>query len=124
MNKVEKVDVGINNLQIFRDLSVAIEEKQPGPPRRIDGLTVGFVEMQQAPPHGGEMHPDGDEILHVLAGRLLLVYDSAQDQPLQLCAGDTCVIRQGEWHRLQVLEPAKLIHITPGPRGEARSVER
>ncbi|MEM9620287.1 MAG: cupin domain-containing protein [Pseudomonadota bacterium] len=120
MKSVLKVDMSRHNLLIHPDLQIDAAEKTSGPPQRISGLTLGVVDMAQPPPHGGEMHPDGDEVLYVVSGRIRLIYDNAPDLPMVLAAGDACIIPAGEWHRLEVLEPARLIHVTPGPGGDAR----
>ena len=91
------------------------------PPERIDGLTVGIVHMTENPPHGGEMHPDGDELLYVISGRVQVIGDS-DPEPLPLAAGDACLVPKGEWHRVDMLEPTTLLHITPGPGHEHRPV--
>ncbi|MGH9047572.1 MAG: hypothetical protein ACRDVW_09720, partial [Acidimicrobiales bacterium] len=42
-----------------------------GPPNRIDGHTLGVVGIDDGPPpHDGEMHPDGDELLYLISGRI------------------------------------------------------
>jgi mannose-6-phosphate isomerase-like protein (cupin superfamily) len=118
--KVERIDVSRFVLEIRRDLSVSPRMRKPGPPERIDGMTVGIQMITADAPHGGEMHPDGDEILYVASGRMRLTGDSEPDAPLELGPGDACIVRKGEWHRLSVVESALLVHITPGPRGEHR----
>jgi quercetin dioxygenase-like cupin family protein len=118
MTKIERVDVSRFVLDIHRDLSVSTRARKPGPPERIDGMTVGIQMITEDAPHDGEMHPDGDEILYVASGRMRLSGDS--DAPIELGPGEACIVRRGEWHRLSVVEPALLVHITPGPRGAAR----
>src|SRR2546421_4570556 len=41
-----------------------------GPPRRIDGYTVGAPFLTGDAPHDGEMHPDADELLFLISGRV------------------------------------------------------
>jgi quercetin dioxygenase-like cupin family protein len=120
MSQIIPVDVSSHVLDIHRDLSVTPRKQPPGPPDRIDGVTVGIVDVTRDAPHGGEVHPDGDEILYVVSGRLRVTGDSAPDAPLELGPGDACIVPKGEWHRVTLLEPARLIHITPGPRGDHR----
>jgi len=120
MAAIEPIDPQRFSFDIFRDLSVEPRERQPGPPKRIDGMTVGFVTMAENAPHGGEVHPDGDEILYVISGRVRVTGDSAPDEPLELGPGEACIVRQGEWHQVDVLEPVQLVHITPGPGGDHR----
>ena len=97
-------------------------ERKPGPPARIDGMTAGVVTMENSAPHGGEVHPDGDEILYVISGKVRVTGDSAPDSPLELTAGESCIVKAGEWHKVDVIEKTQLLHITPGPNGDHRSV--
>ena len=120
MARIKPVDVSEYCFDINRDLSVTPRKTPVGPPRRIDGMTVGIVKMDHDAPHGGEVHPDGDEILYVISGRLRVIGESHPDEPVVLKPGDACVVPKGEWHRVQVLEPTQLVHITPGPGGDHR----
>ncbi|XOV90788.1 MAG: cupin domain-containing protein [Pseudomonadota bacterium] len=69
------------------------------------------------------MHPDGDEILHVISGKVRVSCDSSPDEDLILGPGDTCIVPKGEWHKVSLVEETKLIHITPGPNGDHRPLE-
>ena len=120
MNNIIPTDVSRYSFDINRDLSVSTRERKPGPPDRIDGMTVGIVTMEHDAPHGGEVHPDGDEILYVISGRVRVVGDSTPEEPLELGPGSACVVRKGEWHKVAVLEKTQLLHITPGPNGDHR----
>lgn len=120
MSKITRVDVSRYALDVHRDLSVTARARKPGPPERIDGVTVGIVDLTEDAPHGGEVHPDGDEILYVITGRVRVTGESAPDSPIELGAGDACVVAKGEWHRVKLLEPTRLVHITPGPNGDHR----
>ncbi len=44
--------------------------------------------------------------------------------PAQLGPGQACVIPKGEWHKINVLEPGQLLHLTPGPNGDHRPLIR
>lgn len=120
MRRVTKVDAETNRFDISRDLSVTVRKAEPGPPKRIDGMTVGIINMDSDSPHGGEMHPDGDEILYVISGKIRITSDSSPDEPLVLGAGEACVVSKGEWHNVNLVETAQFVHITPGPNGDAR----
>ncbi|MEZ5499093.1 MAG: cupin domain-containing protein [Steroidobacteraceae bacterium] len=120
MANLEPVDVSRFALDIHRDLTVSARTRKSGPPERIDGMTVGFVSVTGDAPHNGEVHPDGDEILYVISGRLRVIGESDPAASLDLGPGDACIVRQGEWHRIQMIEPSLLLHITPGPRGDYR----
>jgi hypothetical protein len=62
MSEIVPVDVKRFALDVHRDLSVSPRERTPGPPVRMDGMTVGFVSVMGDTPHNGEVHPDDDEI--------------------------------------------------------------
>ncbi len=83
-------------------------------------MTVGIQRVTEDAPHGGEMHPDGDEILYVISGRFRVIGDSEPDAPVELGPGDGCVVPRGEWHQVMVVEPGELVNVTPGPRGDHR----
>jgi mannose-6-phosphate isomerase-like protein (cupin superfamily) len=110
------------------DRSISIRAAPPGPPRRIDGYTIGAVACPVGPgPHAGEVHPDGDEFLHVVSGAMELVLDDGDQHAVGvethvvLRAGDAYVVPRGVWHRVEALEPSYLVHVTPGPRGGYRT---
>ena len=83
-------------------------------------MTVGIITITEGAPHRGEVHPDGDEILYVVSGRLQITGESEPNAPIELHPGEACIVRKVEWHRVQVLEKTQLIHITPGPNGDHR----
>jgi mannose-6-phosphate isomerase-like protein (cupin superfamily) len=91
------------------------------PPQRIDGFTVGAPRIAGDPPHGGEMHPDGDELLYLVSGAVTVTLElPGGHTQVDLGAGDAVVVPQGVWHNIATREPGQLIHITPGPNGDAR----
>jgi quercetin dioxygenase-like cupin family protein len=123
MNKITPVDVSRHLFDVHRDLSVSARARKPGPPERIDGMTVGIVTMAHDAPHGGEVHPDGDEILYVISGKVRVLGDSEPDTPVELGPGEACIVPRGEWHRVKIVEPTQLIHMTPGPNGDHRPLQ-
>ena len=92
-----------------------------GRPIRVDGFTVGAPLMEHNPPHRGEVHPDGDELLYVVSGRVEVVLDDGDQDTVgaetrtEVVAGQAFLVPQGVWHRVDVKEPTHLVHITPGP---------
>ncbi len=120
MSGIVPVDVTECSLDILPDFSVEARARMPGPPVRVDGMTLGILTLTEDAPHGGEVHPDGDEILYVISGRLSVTLESQADNPTLLGAGDACIVRRGEWHKVSVLEETRMIHITPGPNGDHR----
>jgi mannose-6-phosphate isomerase-like protein (cupin superfamily) len=116
---------------IDRDWSMTISPAPPGPPKRIDGYTIGVVPSIEGPgPHNGEMHPDGDEFLYVVSGTMALIADDGDqhsvgvETTIILRSGDAYVVPRGTWHRLEAVEPSHLVHVTPGPRGEHRPLSK
>jgi mannose-6-phosphate isomerase-like protein (cupin superfamily) len=112
---------------IARDWSMTITSAPPGPPRRIDGYTIGAIPNIDGPgPHGGEVHPDGDEFLYVVSGAMELILDDGDERSVGvetkvlLRSGDAYLVPRGVWHRLEPVEPSYLVHVTPGPNGGYR----
>ncbi len=122
MEPVTTVSMADHSIDIARDFSITPTRHTPGPPNRMDGFTLGIVEMHEDAPHGGEIHPNGDEFLYVISGRLSVTCEARPGETLELGPGDGCIVKKNEWHNVCVLEPAKLIHLTPGPDGDHRPV--
>jgi mannose-6-phosphate isomerase-like protein (cupin superfamily) len=94
----------------------------PGrPPNRIEGYTVQSSALRGPPPHGGEMHPDADELLYLLSGHIRVRLELKDgDRDVEVRAGQAVVVPRGIWHQIYVDEPGQLLNITPGPGGQAR----
>ena len=120
MAEVRRINPASSVFDIYGNWRIQTREQKPGPPDRIDGMTVGIISMSASAPHGGEVHPDGDELLYVISGRLAVHADSAPEQPVLLQAGEGCIVPAGEWHRVEILEPTQLLYMTPGPNGDHR----
>ena len=120
MARIIPVDASEFSFDIHRNLSIQTRKRKPGPPERIDGMTVGILTLTDDAPHNGEMHPDGDEILYVVSGRLRVTCDSDPEGELILGSGQAGIVPKGEWHKVSILEETQLIHITPGPNGDHR----
>ncbi len=117
----EVLDLGQRVLGLHRDGSAHPIESKPGPPVRIDGYSIGAPFMTREPPHAGEMHPDGDELLLLLSGRVTVVLED-EDPPRRVALepGMALVVPRGVWHKVLLDEPSRLLHVTPGPGGEHR----
>ena len=64
------IDLTADTIGLYRTGDSERIPSHPGPPSRIDGFTVGAPVMTRNAPHGGEMHPDGDELLFLISGRV------------------------------------------------------
>ena len=98
-----------------------VEQVRNRPPRRIDGYTVGAPIITGDAPHNGELHPDADELLYLISGRVKVHLELADgERIIDVEGGQGIVVPRGVWHRIEMQEPGQLIHITPGPGGDHR----
>jgi mannose-6-phosphate isomerase-like protein (cupin superfamily) len=116
---------------ITRERVATIVPAPPGPPKRIDGYTVGVIPELDGPPlHRGEMHPDGDELLYLVSGAIEVILDDGDEHEIGeqtsvvLRGGDALVVPRGVWHQIEVIERAYFVHVTPGPNGGSRPLPR
>jgi mannose-6-phosphate isomerase-like protein (cupin superfamily) len=115
------LDLGTHTLGLGRDGRGRVLPTGDGPPARIDGLSIGAPYLTREPPHGGEMHPDGDELLLLLSGAALVeLEEETGTRRVALAPGQALVVPKGVWHRVRLREPSRLLHVTPGPGGEHR----
>jgi mannose-6-phosphate isomerase-like protein (cupin superfamily) len=112
--------------RLYRDGSSEVVEPAPGPPVRIDGFNVGAPFIDGNAPHRGELHPDGDELLYVISGRVEVILDDGDETAVgterveTLGPGEAFIVPKGTWHRVHVVEPSHFLHVTPGPGGAHR----
>ena len=112
---------------LLRDGTSAVVPSTAGPVR-VDGHTVGVARMDRPPPHRGEVHPDGDELLYLVEGQVEVVLDDGDQDHVgtetrhRFAAGQGFVVPQGVWHRLEFAEPVHLVFVTPGPASGHRPV--
>ncbi len=114
-------DLATATAALFRDGASDVTTTS-GPPRRVDGFVVGMPILTRNPPHNGEMHPDGDELLYLVSGSVEVWYeDGDTEHSFPLRPGEACIVPKGIWHKVRLLEtPSQLLHVTPGPGGEHR----
>ncbi len=110
--------IGLN-----RELEASKVPERPDPAIPIRGVTFGVATMSENSPHGGEMHPDGDEILYLISGRVRVVSPDDPEEDIDVSPGDGLVVPKGMWHRVDIIEPSQIVHVTPGPNNEFRPVE-
>ena len=89
--------------------------------RRLDGYLITVSDIRNDIPHW-EMHPNGDEVLYLLSGKLdILIEQSGREQRVQLRAEKPgVVVPAGAWHRAVVIEPGRLMFVTWGEGTEHR----
>ena len=102
--------------------AVLVERSTWSTPWRIGGYTIELSDLAGGPPmHDGEMHPDADEVLYLISGRIrvrLELDGGAREADVR--AGQALAIPRGTWHLIMVDEPGQLINVTPGPGGQSR----
>ena len=87
----------------YCDGSSEVANAGPANPYGSTDSPLGVLRITRNGPHRGELHPGGDEAT------------SAEEQVEALHPGEAIVVPKGVWHRVDIREPSRLVHITPGP---------
>lgn len=124
MTSPTRFDPATQTVGLTTDLLARIGPMRPDPPDPVEGYTVGVATMPQPAPHGGEMHPDGDEVLYLVSGEATVIFEDPALDDLTVRAGDGLVIPKGVWHRIDFDAPITVVYVTPGPRFEHRPVAK
>ena len=122
MTQPTRFDPECQTVAVGRDLVVELTAAKEDPPAVVNGMTIGIARMSRNSPHGGEMHPDGDEVLYLISGRARVVFEIAEFDDVELFPGQGLVVPKGVWHRVDILEPCEIMYATPGPGGEYRPI--
>ncbi len=117
-----RFDPATQTVGIGTDLTSSTLPQQPDPPVPFAGMTFGVATMTGNSPHGGERHPDGDEILYLVSGRIRIVFIDDPLDDVEMAPGQGLVVPQGLWHRVDIIEPSQIVYLTPGPNNEFRQV--
>lgn len=120
MDKPTRFYPATDTVGVSRDLVATVVPAQPDPPIEVDGITIGIATMSENSPHGGEMHPDGDEVLYLITGHVRVVFEDADYEVVDMHPGQGLIVPKGAWHRVDILEPSQIMYATPGPGGEYR----
>jgi mannose-6-phosphate isomerase-like protein (cupin superfamily) len=73
-----------------------------------------------------EMHPDCDELLHVIEGKIeieVLPQEKGECTISILTAGSFVVVPRGCWHRQRILKRTKEYYLTPGPSLHSTAID-
>ena len=111
-------DPQVDSVGLSHDFRAALVPDRPDPPIAVDGATFGVATMSENSPHRGEMHPDGDEVLYLISGRIRVVFTDDPIDDIDVQPGGGLVIPKGLWHRVDILEPSQIVYLTPGPNNE------
>jgi quercetin dioxygenase-like cupin family protein len=120
MSKAEEFSPKNQTVAINRDLTAETMPARPDPAIAVDGYTFGVASMSENSPHDGEMHPDGDEVLYLISGKVRVTLETDPAQELNMLPGDGMIVPKGIWHRVDIIEPSQIVYLTPGPGGEYR----
>lgn len=123
MNGPTRFDPSSHVVGLGRDLLAALLPERPDPPIPVDGMTFGVAAMAENAPHGGEMHADGDEVLYPVSGRVRVVLLESDAADIEMKPGDGMLVPKGVWHRVDILEPCRIVYLTPGPDNEFRPLD-
>ena len=115
-----KFSPGDYSIGLAHDLTAFKVKERADPPVPVDGLTFGVATMSENSPHGGEMHPDGDEVLYLISGRASVVFLDSPQADIEMNAGEGLIVPRGQWHRVDILELCQIVYLTPGPNNEFR----
>ena len=121
MIKPTKFDPATHSIGLSGDFIASKVAQRPDPQIPVDGATFGIATMSENSPHGGEMHPDGDEVLCLISGHVRVVFLDSPEEDIDVNAGDGLIVPKGLWHRVDILEPSQIVYLTPGPNNEYRS---
>ncbi len=113
----------LNNSVNLTNEQSAVVADNAGPFNTFSGFTFTPVFMSQDAPHGGEMHPDGDEIIFVFSGCIEVTLEFEKHEIVSVAAGEGIVIPKGIWHKVHVVEPVNMATISPGPGFEFRDLQ-
>ncbi|MDJ0700064.1 MAG: cupin domain-containing protein [Woeseiaceae bacterium] len=120
MPKPRRIDPLTHCIGLDRNLDASPQINEHDPEVPVNGLTFGVALMSENAPHGGERHPDGDEVLYLVDGRARLVFTDDPEPDVELEAGDMVVVPRGTWHRVEIIEPCHFVYLTPGLKNEVR----
>lgn len=122
MTGAVRFDPSSHAVALTRELVATLVPEIPDPPVAVHGVTVGVATMSRDAPHAGEMHADGDEILYLISGRVLVTLETDPIEKIEMTPGDGMIVPKGVWHTVSIIEPSKIVYVTPGPNNQFRQL--
>ena len=123
MTEPVKFDPSRFAIGISQEFRAELVADRPDPQLPVDGATFGIATMSENSPHNGERHPDGDEVLYLISGKVRVVFVNGEHDDVDVNPGDGLIVPKGIWHRVDILEPSQIVYLTPGPNNEYRPLE-
>ena len=100
---------GVAKLPVGPDFWATIGDN-PGARGTLVTVSVSHADW----PHW-EMHPKGDEVVHLLDGEVTMIFErNERDERIHLTPGRTIVVPAGVWHRALVPKTSRLLFMTYG----------
>ena len=124
MTRAIRFNPSTHTVGLSRELTASLVPARPDPPIPVSGVTVGVATMTENSPHGGEMHPDGDEVLFLMSGRVTVTLETDPIEKLEMAPGDGLVVPKGVWHTVDIIEPSQIVYVTPGPNNRFRTIDK
>jgi len=91
------------------------EDFWANPDPRIDSGRLVSMIRSEADWTTWEMHPAGDELIHLVSGAMVLVIETGSGhQRISMAAGQTVIVPRGIWHTADVPVAGEALFITPG----------
>jgi len=76
-------------------------------------LVAAYVSTEDWP--NWEMHPQGEEVLVLLEGRMTMILDEpGGERRVEMAPGATCIVPRGVYHRALVPQTSRFLGITYG----------
>ena len=123
MKKPVRFDCSAEVVELGSDLAARTAQETHDDAHSFDGVTFGVAAMSRNAPHAGERHADGDEILYLISGRANVVMLDEGGDTLEMNAGDGLIVPKGTWHRVDILEPCRIVYVTPGSNNQTRPLK-
>ena len=109
MTKPYIFDPTTDTIGLDRNWVASKLSQRPDPSIPVDGITFGIASMSENSPHDGERHPDGDEVLYLISGRVRVVFIDSSEEVIHVLPGDGRVDPKGRCHRVANLEPSQTV---------------
>ena len=116
------------NIQLFnpREIAAKSQEMEFCELGEFDDGGAGVFRSTQGGPSPWEMHPDCDELLHVIEGAIeveILPNEKGAGCTRKVNAGWFLIVPRGCWHRQRILSATTEFYLTPGRTLHSNAVD-
>jgi mannose-6-phosphate isomerase-like protein (cupin superfamily) len=105
---------GLNVLPVDEHFWATIDQRTD-----LDAGRLVMAAPMSADWHTWEMHPNGDEVILVTEGAVLI--HTEPGEPLVVRAPELVIMPAGTWHTMDVIEPGRVVTITWGAGTQHRT---